>query len=93
MENVVVLTADRGDPPDLRGLYDGGPRTEREEYGGAGVDRGLAMPDRIFVYRLALCEMCTNMHELRREVGVTVVHELAHHFGVNDDRLRELGWD
>ncbi|MEE2768967.1 MAG: metallopeptidase family protein [Actinomycetota bacterium] len=87
MENVVVLAADRGDPPDLLGLYEGVPLTEREEYG------GLVMPDRIFVYRLALCEMCADFHELHREVAVTVVHEVAHHFGVDDDRLHELGWD
>ena len=87
MENVVVISDDRGNPPELLGLYDGVPLTEREEYG------GLTMPDRIFVYRLPLCEMCTDLHELRREVAVTVVHEVAHHFGINDDRLHELGWD
>ena len=86
MDNVVVLTADRGDPPDLFGLYDGVPLTEREDYG------GLALPDRIHVYRLTLCEACANLDELRREVVVTVVHEVAHHFGIDDDTLNDLGW-
>jgi predicted Zn-dependent protease with MMP-like domain len=86
MDNVVVLTADRGDPPDLLGLYDGVPLTQREDYG------GLVMPDRILVYRLALCEVCGDADELRHEVAVTVVHEVAHHFGIDDDRLDELGW-
>ena len=86
MDNVVVLTADRGDPPDLLGLYDGVPLTQREDYG------GLAMPDRILVYRLALCEVCGDVDELRHEVTITVVHEVAHHFGIDDDRLDELGW-
>ena len=71
MDNVVVLTADRGDPPDLLGLYDGVPLTQREDYG------GLVMRD---------------VDELRHEVAVTVVHEVAHHFGIDDDRLDELGW-
>ena len=86
MDNVVVLTADRGDPPDLLGLYDGVPLTQREDYG------GLAMPDRILVYRLALCEVCGDVDELRHEVAVTVIHEVAHHFGIDDDTLDELGW-
>jgi len=86
MDNVVVLTADRGDPPDLLGLYDGVPLTQREDYG------GLAMPDRILVYRLALCEVCGDVDELRHEVTITVVHEVAHHFGIDDDRLEDLGW-
>ena len=86
MDNVVVLTADRGDPPDLLGLYDGIPLTQREDYG------GLAMPDRILVYRLSLCEVCADVDELRHEVAVTVVHEVAHHFGIDDDTLDGLGW-
>jgi len=89
MDNVAVLTADRGDPPDLLGLYDGVPLTERDVYGSAGLPEsgGLVMPDRIHLYRLALCEMCADLDELRREVAVTVVHEVAHHFGIDDDFL------
>ena len=86
MENVVVLAAERGDPSDLLGLYDGVPLTDREDYG------GLVMPDRILVYRLSLCEVCEDLDELRHEVAVTVVHEVAHHFGIDDDRLEDLGW-
>ena len=86
MDNVVVLTADRGDPPDLLGLYDGIPLTQREDYG------GLAMPDRLLVYRLSLSEVCADVADLRHEVAVTVVHEVAHHFGIDDDTLDGLGW-
>lgn len=92
MENVVVIPADRGNLPELLGLYDGVPLTEREEYGGSIASGGLAMPDRIFVYRRALCEMCADVDELRQEVRVTIVHEVAHHFGIEDERLQELGW-
>ena len=88
MDNVVVLTADRGDPPDLLGLYEGVPLTERDEYGTGG----FTMPDSIHLYRLALCEFCEDEDDLREEVLVTVVHEVAHHFGIDDDRLDELGW-
>ena len=89
MDNVVVLVADRGDPPDLLGLYEGVPLTERDEYGTGG----FTMPDSIHLYRLALCEFCEDEDDLREEVLVTVVHEVAHHFGIDDDRLTELGWD
>ena len=51
------------------------------------------MPDSIHLYRLALCEFCEDEEDLREEVLVTVVHEVAHHFGIDDDRLTELGWD
>ena len=89
MDNVVVLTADRGDPLDLLGLYDGVPLTERDTYGAAGLPEsgGLVMPDRIHLYRLALCDQCADLDELRCEVAVTVVHEVAHHFGIDDDFL------
>lgn len=91
MDNVVVLTANRGDPPDLLGLYDGIPLTERDDYGGVwggGPDGGgLVMPDRIHLYRLALCDLATDVDELRREVTVTVIHEVAHHFGIDDEFL------
>ncbi len=91
MDNVVVLTADRGDPLDLLGLYDGIPLTERDDYGGARggvpVEGGLVMPDRIHLYRLALCDLCADEEELRHEVTVTVIHEVAHHFGIDDQFL------
>jgi predicted Zn-dependent protease with MMP-like domain len=88
MDNVAVFVEDRNPvEPDLLGLYEGIPLTERGDYG------GLVMPDRIFLYRFALCEGCETEEDLVEEVLVTVVHELAHHFGIDDKRLHELGWD
>jgi|TARA_B110000438_G_scaffold125302_1_gene121985 predicted Zn-dependent protease with MMP-like domain len=86
MDNLVVLTADQGDEPDLLGLYEGLPLTERDNYGGASGD-GLTMPDRVHIYRLALCEACANIDELRHQVALTVIHEVAHHFGIDDEFL------
>jgi predicted Zn-dependent protease with MMP-like domain len=86
MDNVAVFVEDAADDPTLLGLYEGIPLTERGEYG------GLAMPDRITIYRLAICAICENEQDVVAEVGVTVVHEIAHHFGIEDDRLHELGW-
>ena len=86
VDNVVVLVEDRHEHEDLLGLYDGVPLTEREDYG------GLVMPDRITIYRLPICEMCDSREQVVEEVLVTVVHELAHHFGIDDDELHRLGW-
>ena len=85
MDNVVVQVRD-GSPAGLLGLYEGIPLTQREAYG------GLAMPDRITVYRLAICQRCDSEADVVEEVRVTVVHEVAHHFGIDDDRLDQLGW-
>jgi predicted Zn-dependent protease with MMP-like domain len=86
LDNVAVVVEDRNDEdPDLLGLYEGIPQTERWDY--AGV-----LPDRIAIYRLPLCEMCADEDELVEEVKITVVHELAHHLGIDDHRLHELGW-
>ena len=88
MENVVVVVNDRNeDEPDLLGLYEGIPLTERESYG------LFEMPDRVSIYRLALCDMCSTHEELVDEIRTTVIHEVAHHFGIDDERLEELGWD
>jgi predicted Zn-dependent protease with MMP-like domain len=86
IDNVAVVIEDRHPSEDLLGLYDGVPLTEREAYG------GLVMPDRISIYRLPICEMCSTRAEVVEEVLVTVVHELAHHFGIDDDELHRLGW-
>ena len=87
MENVVISVEDRHiDEPDLLGLYEGTPLTEREAYG------LMELPDSITIYRLPLCEMCRDIDELISEIQITVVHEIAHHFGIDDDRLHELGW-
>jgi predicted Zn-dependent protease with MMP-like domain len=85
MDNVVVQVRDFS-RAGLLGLYQGIPLTRRDEYG------GLAMPDRITIFRLPILERCRTEDEVRREVMVTVVHEVAHHFGIGDDRLHELGW-
>lgn len=87
MENVVVVVEDAHRNEDLLGLYEGVPLTEREDYG------GLAMPDRVTVYRLPICEICDSEDELLDEIMVTVVHEVAHHFGIGDETLHALGWD
>jgi predicted Zn-dependent protease with MMP-like domain len=85
MDNVVVQVRDFS-RAGLLGLYQGIPLTERQQYG------GLAMPDRITVFRLPILERCRTEDDVRHEVRVTVVHEVAHHFGIDDDRLHELGW-
>ena len=87
IENVVVLVEDWSDDPDLLGLYDGVPLTERADYG-----VGFAMPDRIVLFRKAICALCETEDDVIDEVSVTVVHELAHHFGIDDDELERLGW-
>jgi predicted Zn-dependent protease with MMP-like domain len=86
IDNVAVVIEDRHESEDLLGLYDGVPLTEREAYG------GLVVPDRITIYRLPICEICRTREEVVEEVLVTVVHELAHHFGIDDDQLHRLGW-
>ena len=88
LDNVVVLVEDRNDEePDLLGLYEGYALTER------GWDYGGALPDRIMIYREAICDICDTEDDVVEEVTVTVVHEIAHHFGIDDARLHELGWD
>ena len=85
MDNVVVQVRDRS-PAGLLGLYEGVPLTERGDYG------GLALPDRITIFRVPILERCSSEDDVVHEVRVTVVHEVAHHFGIDDDRLEELGW-
>jgi predicted Zn-dependent protease with MMP-like domain len=87
VHNVVVLVEDdppRGEPG-LLGLYEGISLTERT------LDH-TGLPDRITVFRNPLLAMCTTPEQLVREVRITVVHEIAHHFGIDDDRLHELGY-
>jgi predicted Zn-dependent protease with MMP-like domain len=87
MDNVVVLVEER-DPgePDLLGLYEGLALTER------GHDYGGMLPDRITLYRQAILSICETEEDVVDEVAITVVHEIAHHFGIDDARLHELGW-
>ncbi len=89
VDNCVVLIEDEpdGDDPDLLGLYDGVALTDRGDLWGGDL------PDRILIYRNPTLRMCASVDEVRDEVAITVVHEIAHHFGIDDDRLHELGWD
>ena len=87
MDNVAVFVEDRPRRRGLLGLYEGVPLTRRD----AGYT-GMVMPDRITIYRLPICERAFTEEDVVREVRVTVVHEVAHHFGINDRRLHELGW-
>lgn len=89
VDNVVILIEDEpeGDDPDILGLYDGVALTERGDWGYG------ELPDRIFIYRNPTLRMCGSVEEVREEVAITVVHEIAHHFGISDERLHQLGWD
>jgi predicted Zn-dependent protease with MMP-like domain len=86
MDNVVVLVEDEPPEPGLLGLYEGFALTER------GWDYGGALPDRIFIYRNPTLAICDDEEDVVEEVAITVVHEIAHHFGIDDDRLHDLGW-
>ena len=85
LDNVVVQVSD--EPPGrLYGLYQGVPLTRRSNYG------GLAMPDRITIYRQTILRHAYSERSVVDMVRRTVIHEVAHHFGISDPRLRELGW-
>lgn len=87
VDNVVFAVEDDSPPgEELFGLYEGIPLTER------GSTYTAAMPDRIWIYRRPILEACSSRAEVVEEVVITVVHEIAHHFGIDDDRLHELGW-
>jgi predicted Zn-dependent protease with MMP-like domain len=86
MTNVAVMVQHEPGPPGLLGLYEGIPLTSRTT-GYAGV-----LPDRITIYRLAICAVCETEDEVIDQVRRTVVHEVGHHFGISDSRLAELGW-
>ncbi len=88
MDNVVVLVEEEppAEDPDLLGLYVGTPLTERDS------NYTFLGPDQVFVFRGPLLRMCTDLDELAEEVEITVVHEIAHHFGIDDDQLHAWGW-
>ena len=86
MDNVWVQVDDRS-APGLLGLYEGVPLTDRQAYG------GMVMPDKITIFRLSICRVCDSEEEVVEQVRTTVVHEVAHHFGIDDHRLAQLGWD
>jgi predicted Zn-dependent protease with MMP-like domain len=93
MDNVAVVVEDwptaeqQGEHGTLFGLYEGHDLSERSPLYYSGV-----MPDRITVFRGPICAACADEEELADQIYVTVVHEVAHHFGISDDRLDELGW-
>ncbi len=88
VDNVVfVIELDApADDPELLGLYEGIALTERDS------NYLATLPDRVTVYRQPILRMCTTRDEVVREVRITVVHEIAHHFGIDDDRLHDLGY-
>ncbi len=84
--NVVLVVEDeQPDDPHLLGLYEGVALTERSQYSGA-------LPDRISLFRIPLCLLAEDTDHLVEQIGITVVHEFAHHMGIDDDRLHQLGW-
>jgi predicted Zn-dependent protease with MMP-like domain len=89
MDNVVVLVEDDppGGEPDLLGLYEGTPLTDRGQWWSAG-----SLPDRITIFRNPTLRACRTRRDVVREVRITVIHEIAHHFGIDDTRLHDLGW-
>lgn len=88
LENVAFVTEDRPEDGslDLLGLYDGVALTERGQYGFG------ELPDRIILYREPLLAICADLDELKEQIHVTLVHEIAHYYGLDDDQLHELGW-
>ena len=86
MDNVAVFVEERAPERGLLGLYQGVPLTAR------GISYSGTMPDRISIYRRTICAISNSEQEVVDQVRRTVVHEVAHHFGIDDPRLRELGW-
>jgi predicted Zn-dependent protease with MMP-like domain len=87
MDNVAVFVEEESRGRNLLGLYQGVPLTKRD----SGYT-GMVMPDRITIYRRPICARARTEEDVVRQVRITVVHEVAHHFGIDDDRLDELGW-
>ncbi len=88
LENVMVRIRTGRPTGTLLGLYEGVPLTERGDYGAWGAP----MPDQVTIFRLPICAMCETEQEVEDQVRITVIHELAHHYGIDDGRLHELGW-
>ena len=87
LENVAVVVRDEHpDDPDLFGLYEGTPLPERSDVSGR-------LPDRIAIFRVPLEESFPDPDDLQEEIRITVLHELAHYFGIDEDRLSELGYE
>ncbi len=88
VDNCVVLVEDEppAEDPHLLGVYHGTPLTERDS------SYMMVEPDRILIFRNPILRMCASEEEVVEEVNITVVHEVAHHFGIDDDRLDALGY-
>jgi predicted Zn-dependent protease with MMP-like domain len=87
LENVaIVIESENADEPDLFGLFEGVPLPERGE--GSGL-----LPAKITIYRIPLEESFSDPRELQEEIRVTVLHELGHYFGLDEDRVAELGYE
>jgi predicted Zn-dependent protease with MMP-like domain len=86
LDNVVFLVEDEHPDEDLLGLYEGVAITDRGQYGFG------ELPDRIMIYRLPHLDASQTLDELRSDVRTTLVHEIAHFYGIDDEQLHELGW-
>ena len=86
MSNVAVTVEHDPGPPGVLGLYQGIPLTSR------GTQYAGVLPDHITIYRQAICAISRSEQEVADQVRKTVIHEVAHHFGIDDERLSELGW-
>ncbi len=87
MDNVAIIVEDEAAGRSLFGLYEGVPLTRRDLRSYSGV-----MPDRITLYQTTICSRCNSEDDVRAQIRKTVIHEVAHHFGIGDPRLEELGW-
>jgi predicted Zn-dependent protease with MMP-like domain len=85
MENVAIIIDFESPPGGLYGLYEGVPLTKRRGQSGA-------RPDRITLFLATICQSASTIEELADRVRVTLLHEVGHHFGIGESRLRELGW-
>lgn len=87
IENLAIVVEREAPGHNLFGLYEGIPLTKRGPVSYAGV-----MPDRITLYQTTISQVCSNEDEVKAQIRKTVLHEVAHHFGISDPRLVELGW-
>ena len=87
MDNVAIVVKEGSPASGLLGRYDGIPLTERD-----ASYAGMVLPDRITLFRRPILAMCGDDEEVLEQVRITVIHEVAHHFGIDDARLDELGW-
>lgn len=87
IENLAIIVDDKAPGHALFGLYEGIPLTKRSP-----ISYNAVMPDRITLYQSTICRHCSSEDEVKAQIRKTVIHEVAHHFGISDPRLEELGW-